>query len=1021
MSLPSLAVSQRKFTWFTTVLLMVGGLIAYTQLGQLEDPEFAIKNAVIVTAYPGASPEEVEQEVTDRLERAIQEMPQIKEFESFSRAGLSYIELEIQSSYRAKQLPQVWDTLRKKIRDAARDLPPGAHPPSVADDFGDVYGFLLAVYTDGLTDARLEQYADELKRELSLVEGVARVELWGVRDRDVRIEIAESRLHEIGITPSDIERTLQTQNLVTDAGRVERGGERWRVEVTGAFTDPTDIENLVIQQSGSRDDDRLLRIKDVATVTMSYADPPDTLMRFNGWPAIGLAISNRSGTNVVRVGEAIDARLRVLMADLPVGVEVDRISWQSDLVSTSINGFMINLIEAVVIVLIVLWVTMGLRVAAVVSLTGLVFTIVGTFIVMRGWGIDLQRVSLGALVVSMGMMVDNAIVVADGILVRLNRGMDRVQAAVQAASQPSWPLLGATVVAVMAFYPIYASDENAGEFCASLFQVIAISLLLSWVLSVTIAPLMCLAILRSPERGEEVTDPYSGGLYRWFGWILRVTIRYKWASLVVMVVLLIGSLFGMTRVDQMFFPKSDRQQFMVDCWMPEGTDIDRVSDVLRRLERSLERSEAITAVSTFIGQGPPRFYLPVSPERPYASYGQLIVNVNDYRRVDGLIAEIDRWSKQNTPDARIIPRRYNVGPGETWQVQARFSGPGDTDPAVLRSIAASAERILREASDTRVVRNNWRQRTKKLTIDYDQDRGRWASVDREDIAAATLRAFDGLTVGQYREGDKLIPITLRHTESERQRAASNAGNLQVVQSSGRFTLPLSQVSERIGVTWEDPLIWRWNRRRAITVQAVPAGTAPHLLKQVKDDIEAIELPAGYRLEWDGESRSSGEAQASLVPGVVPAVCVMALVVVGLFNAFRPPLVILCIVPFAMVGVTTGLLLTGQPFGFVALLGAMSLSGMMIKNAIVLLDEIDIELRDGSSRYQAVINSTLSRFRPVLLAAGTTILGVVPLLTDVFWVSMSVVIMFGLAVGAALTMVGIPVLYACFYGIKPEGS
>jgi multidrug efflux pump subunit AcrB len=508
-------------------------------------------------------------------------------------------------------------------------------------------------------------------------------------------------------------------------------------------------------------------------------------------------------------------------------------------------------------------------------------------------------------------------------------------------------------------------------------------------------------------------------MYRIFRTMLKGAIRFRWGVVTIMIAMLFAAALLFGKVDQMFFPQSDRAQFMVDYWMPEGTTIGRTSAGLREMEDHLKRDPRVTAVSTFVGQGPPRFYLPVSPEKPYSSYGQLIVNVPDHLAINALIPDIEKWASDHVPEAQVVVRRYGLGPSETWQVQARFSGPGDADPAVLRQLARQAEAIMRDNLQTKVVRNDWRERTKKLALHYDQQRGRWAGVSRDELAQATSRAFDGVTIGQYRQRDKLMPIILRNTPGERASVAATMGIVQVSQGNRAETLPLTQVTRSIGVEWEDPLVWRWNRRRAITVQAVPTGTAPALHAQVRPLVEAIALPTGYSLEWDGEYKSSLEAQTSLVPGIIPAVAIMAMILVALFNAFRPPLIIACLVPLAMVGVTIGLLATGQPFGFVALLGAMSLSGMMIKNVIVLLDQVNLELAAGSSRYQAVIDSAVSRFRPVMLAAGTTVLGVIPLLQDVFWVSMAVVIMFGLAVGTALTMIGVPVLYACFYRLTPD--
>jgi len=1019
-SFASVAIEKRTVTIFTTIVLLVGGLASYKGLGKLEDPEFTVKTGVVTTTYPGATADEVELEVTDRIEIAIQEMPQVKEIESFSRAGFSLISVEIIAAFGSDELPQIWDELRKKVRDVRASLPPGAGTPVVTDDFGDVYGFLMAVVGDGFTYAELERYVDSIKKELSVVEGVARVELWGVQPEAVYLEVSQARLTALGLAPAEILGELSQQNTVVNAGGVDIQDERFRIEITGEFKSPQEIGDLVIRGGymtrRGEEATRLLRIRDIATITRGYVEPPTWSMRYNGEPAIGVSIANKPGVNIIALGERLDRRLNELLAVHPVGIEAQKISWQADLVDESISAFMISLMQAVAIVLVVLWVAMGLRTALIVGMTGLAFTIIASFLFMKLGGIDLQRMSLGALIIAMGMMVDNAIVVSDGILVRIQQGMDRVKAAVEAATQPSWPLLGATFVAVAAFYPIAASEESAGEYCETLFSVVAIALMLSWVLSVTITPVMCIALLPAPKQAGQV-DIYGGRMYRGFRALLAAAFRVRWLVLAVMAALLVAAGYGFRWVPQMFFPASARPQFMVDYWAPEGTRIQQVSRDLKPLEQHLLEDSRVSAVSTFVGQGPPRFYLPVDPEAPYPSYGQLIVNVHDYRDVDALIAELRRWTKASMPQARVVLRKYGLGPSETWPVEARFSGPAVADPEVLRALGEQGEAIFAASPFADIVRTNWRQRVKKVVADYDETNARWTRTARADVARSTQRGYDGMVVGQYREQDKLLPIIVRAVEPERREFAGSMETLQVRPLDFTQSIPLSQLTRSIDVEWEDPLIWRWDRRRAITVEGTPVGLATVLRADVIDAIESIPLPPGYELEWEGEYSSSRDAQQSLIPGMIPAAIIIALVIVALFNAYRPPLIILLTIPFALIGVTVGLLATGQPFGFVALLGAMSLAGMMIKNAIVLLDQVDIEKAAGKNDYDAIMDAAVCRLRPVLLAAGTTVLGVIPLLKDVFWISLAVTIMAGLAFGTILTMVLLPVLYAVLYRLK----
>ncbi len=1023
MSLPSVAVQKQPITFFFTFLLVAAGIASFFQLGQLEDPEFTVKTGAITTVYPGASAEQVELEVTDRIETALQEMTELKNVYSNSRPGLSIIKVDIKNEYWADRLPQVWDHMRKKIGDMEHTLPPGAGKPEIGDDFGFVFGFLMALTGDGFTYAELEEYAKNIRKELSVVPGVARVDFWGIKDQRIFVETSEAQLTQLGLTAEDLKRTLQVQNQIVDAGRVDLQDKRFRVAPTGEFTSPEEIANLAVtgttfteKVEGIRGDD-IIRIEDFATVSRGYIDPPTRLMRFDGKPAIGIALAPGSGVNAVHVGRAVDRRIDELAEVIPAGIELHNISWQSDLVAESIREFMINLAQAVGIVLVVLALTMGLRMAVIIGLSGLIFAILGTFIVMASWGIDLQRVSLGALIIAMGMMVDNAIVVADGFVVRLQRGMERSKAAIEAASQPAWPLLGATLVACMAFYPIFASDFDTGEYGRSLFIVVAIALLISWVLCQTVTPLMCIKLIPDPKGGDEASDPYASNFYQRFRGLLATVIRARVFFLGAMVALLVASIYGFGFVPQLFFPDSSRHQFMIDYWEPEGNRIQDVSINLKTLEDELRSQPGTDSVSTFIGGGPPRFYLPVNPEDPYPSYAQLIVNTHSLAEVNAVMAHITPWIADNVPEALVRVRKYGVGSWDDWQFEARISGPAQADPDVLRRLAQQGVEILEASPYAKDVRTNWRNRHRRIVPEYNQERGRWTGVDRADMANATKRSFDGVPVGLYREGDDLIPIVFRDVATQRAGAASDLDRVQILPTLSTESVPLSQVIDGVAVEWEDPLIWRWDRRRAITVQASPDGvTAPTLLADVRAAFEAIELPPGYSLEFDGEYGSVNESQAALVPGIVPAVIIMLAIIVVLFNAYRPPLIIVLIIPFAVVGITIGLLLTGAPFGFMALLGAMSLSGMIIKNVVVLLDQVNINLEEGMSPYQAIVESAVSRLRPVVNATATTVLGMMPLLQDVFWVAMAVTIMFGLAFATILTMVMVPALYAALYRI-----
>jgi multidrug efflux pump subunit AcrB len=1027
-NLTSFAIERGTFTNFVVFLVVAGGVLSFSTLGRLEDPDFTVKVGVIMTQYPGASPEEVELEVTDRIERAIQEMPQLDTLYSFSRAGLSIIKVDIKQAYSAPRLPQVWDEVRKKVRDVTSELPPGVLKPDVIDDFSFVFGFVLAVTGEGYSYAELEDYTKAIKKELSLVKGVSRVDLWGQQPKVVYLDVSEAQLANLRISREDILATLALQNMVVPAGNIDVSGQRLRIEATGEFQSPEDIGDLIIRRSiadmvrragqelsrFSRDledtgptgsarsgsaareaDAELIRIRDVATVRKGYLEPPINQMRYQGKPALAVQLANVAGGNIIDTGAALDARLEEIKQLLPAGIEVEKFTWQSDLVAESINGFMVNLAEAVLIVLVVLALAMGWRMGLVIG-WALIVTILGTFIVMKLLEINLQRVSLGALVVALGMMVDNAIVVADNYTVRLARGMKPKEAAIDSAAGPGIALLGATIVAAMAFFPIYTAQSDAGEYAKSLFSVVAISLILSWLFAMTMTPLNCIAFLKPPETTAGDSDPYDSGFFRSYRRILEAAIRGRIVTIGGMVVLLIAAVIGFTNVPQQFFPDSTRSQFMIDYWAPQGTPIQAVSRDLKPIEERLMADSRVKEVAAFIGAGGPRFYLPVDPEFPYSSYAQFIVNTHDFEGLNELVAEFQPWLNEAYPQILTRVRKYVVGSGDTWQFELRISGPAEADLDTLRRLGAEGVALLRQEPLAKQARVDMRQRVPKLVLDYDQERARRSGVSRADVAEATRRAYDGTPIGVYREGDDLLPIIFRDNEAQRARIAGQLDVLQVVPMLAFDALPLGQVTNEVRLEWEDPIITRFNRRRQIAVQASPvAVTFPTLRSAVIDKFDAMELPPGYSMFWDGEYDTTLRAQVSLIPGMVPALIIMAVIIVALFNAVRPVLVIALTVPFALIGITAILLPTQVPFGFIALLGAMSLIGLMIKNSIVLLDEIQANTSGGMTPYDATIAAGMSRVRPVALGAATTILGVMPLIQDAFWVAMALTMMFGL--------------------------
>ena len=1017
MGIAKFAVEKPTVTYFASALVLVIGLVSFFGLGQLEDPNFSIKSAYVITPYSGASPDEVEEEVTDLIETALQEISEVKYIESTSHAGLSIVKIEVRAEFWSDDLPQIWDTLRRKVRDIEGSLPEGASRPIVNDDAGDVYGSFLALTSDGFSDAELAEYADELRTQLLAVPGVGKVQIWGDQDEAIYIDYSRANLATLGIGEGDLISTLRGQNLVVDAGSIDIGDRRLRVDPTGGISNPQDIASLIIRPASAVNE--VVRLRDIGTVRRGYIEPASTRMRFNGRNSVGIGVSARPGQSIVNVGAAVAAKAEELQTTLPIGLELERVHWQSDVVSTSVNGFVESFALAVLIVLVVVTAFMGWRMGIIIG-TALVLTIAASFILMLAFGIDLQRMSLGALIIALGMMVDNAIVVADGTSARIAKGMDRKQAAIEAATLPSMPLLGATLIAVMTFYPIYASTDAAGEYCASLFTVVAIALFSSWIVSITITPLQCIGMIRKPTEEELARDPYGSKFYQAFSGILEKAIKLRFLTITVMVGLFAVSMFNFTFVKQLFFPESSMQKFMVNLWAVEGTSLDAHDAEIRRLEEVLLSDERVLDVAAFMGEGPPRFYLPVEPESNYAAYAQLIINVEEVQEIPALIAKINSEFPALIPGSLVAPRAYGVGPDNSYKFEMRITGPVEVDPARLREAAARVQEVLRTSPLLAYTTTDWRQRVPLVQPAFDQNRARFAQVTREDVSNLIKQVFDGSYVGVYREGDDILPIILRNENKER----ATFANLEVFQlgaNESRGPLPLAQVTDGIQVNWEDPLIWRRDRLRTITVQANPIQgvTFAQLMATIQEDLDAIQLPKGFFMEMGGEQESTVEAQTSLIPGVIPAFIIVVFTLVLLFNALRPPLIILGIVPFAMVGVANGLLFSGAAFGFVALLGLMSLCGMIIKNAIVLIDEINLFKSQGQEPYAATIAAARSRLRPVALAAATTVLGVIPLLTDVFWVGLSVTIMAGLSFGTIVTMVFLPTLYCTFFNLKAK--
>ncbi len=811
---------------------------------------------------------------------------------------------------------------------------------------------------------------------------------------------------------------MSNQNTVSSAGAVKIGTEYIQIHPTGEFEDVAQLGDLIITDGGAQG---LIYLKDIAEVKRGYVEVPSNIVNFNGNFALNLGVSFSAGVNVVEIGKLVDQRMAELKEQQPIGIDISEIYSQPKEVDKSVSGFVVSLGQAVAIVIIVLLFFMGVRSGLLIGLI-LLLTVAGTFVFMKYFAIDLQRISLGALVIALGMLVDNAIVVVEGILIGMQKGRTRLQAATDIVTQTKWPLLGATVIAVTAFAPIGLSDDATGEYCGTLFSVLLISLMLSWFTAISLTPFFASLFFKervqSEEESLEEKDPYNGMIFVIYKRFLEFCMRYSVATMVVLVIALGGSLYGFTKVKQSFFPSSTTPIFfMVDVWMPEGTDIRSTNATLKELEEWILEQQHIEHVTTTAGKGLQRFMLTYAPEKSYAAYGEIMTRVDNYEALQPLMAKFRQHIEDQYPQIQYKLKQIELGPGGGAKVEARIVG---ADPTVLRGLAAQVIDIMHNDPGATNVRHDWRERTKVLEPQFNESQARRYGISKTDVNELLEMAFSGKAIGVYRDGTTLMPIVTRLPENERVDISTIEG-MKIWSPALSQYIPLQQVVLGYDVIWEDPQIVRKNRKRMLTVMADPdilgEETAATLQKRLQTQIEAIDFPTGYSLEWGGEYESSRDAQASLFQTMPLGYLFMFLVTVFLFNSVKESVIVWLTVPLAIIGVTSGLLLLNTPFGFMALLGFLSLSGMLLKNGIVLLDQIEIEIKSGKEPYHAVVDAALSRVRPVCMAAITTILGMIPLLPDIFFKPMAVTIMFGLGFATVLTLIVVPVLYRMFHRIK----
>lgn len=1001
------AIEKPIYTWMLVLVCLVGGLVGMETVGRFEDPPFPMKYALIITSYDGASAEEVELEVTDVIESALQELPYIDYMTSKSVPGRSEVQLRLQEEFDESETPQIYDELRRRVIEAAGRLPPGAGEPLVEDDFGDVYGIMYAVYAPDYTPAEIRDISRHITKRLNGVPNVAKVQTAGELYEAMYVEIDHNTFTSLGLPIDTLFSNIAIENQVTPAGSVAYDGRRLRIAPQMAFNSVAALGDMPIGGSGSSE---ILRLADIATIRREQVEVPPQLIRHNGRPVFTVGVSVNKGNNVVKVGQAVDARMQEVLGELPLGVEVDVIYAQHEVVEASINDFLRNLAMSVVTVVLALCVFMGWRAGTVVGAV-LLLTVLGTLGIMSIFNIELQRISLGALMIAMGMLVDNGIVVAEGMVIGVRRGFSPAEAAAESVRRTQFPLLGATIIGIVAFGPISLSDDDSGHFLVSLFQVVMISLLLSWVLAITVVPLFGKYLLRATEAVPEA-QLYSGVLYAPYRVLLRFGLRRAWLTSLVIVAITVACIWSFQFVKQGFFPTTNSPLIYVDYRLPEGMDINTTAADVMELEAMIAALPGVEVVTSFIGRGATRFTTIMHPEQPNSAYSQMVVRVADVTVMNQQMSEIEAMLTGQRPDSEVQVSRAEFTPSGNSKIVARFSGP---DSDVLRALAAQALAIYVE-HDLRDRKTDWRQPVLELVPHFDEARARLAGITRNDLSRAMAYATHGVQIGLFRDGDKLLPIVARAPQAERQDLEGLAERL-VWSPTQRRHIPMTQVVSALQLQSSDAMIYRRDRFRTIEAMANPprGHNATRTFDKVRPYIEAIPLPAGYQLQWGGEYEGNQEANESLTSRIPIALGAMFFITVLMFGKLRQPLVIWLTVPMTICGVVLGLLATNLSFTFPSFLGFLSLSGMLLKNCIVLMDEIDKRFAEQGMTQTVMLQASVSRLRPVMLAAGTTIAGMSPLLGDAFFLEMAVCIMSGLAFATLLTLIAVPVFYRVALG------
>ncbi len=1019
MNITKFAVEKYKITTVVLLSVIFGGIYAFFQMPQDEDPGFTVRTALIATYLPGASPKRMEELVTDKLEKRIQEIPELDYVKSISRNGTSIIFVNIKESY--KNMRPIWDDLRRKVQAAKNDLPNGVYGPYVNDDFGDVYGIIVSITGDGFSYREMEKIGKEVKDEFLRIPDVAKVHLYGLQKERIFIDFNPSKIARLGLTTYQLGRLLQAQNIIIPGGSVEVGQERISLEPTGNFQTVEQIKNIIINVpkiSG------VIYLGDIAKIYRAYVDPPKDFVRTNGKKSIAIGISMRKGGNVIKLGKNFMKTYNRLKNAYPAGIKFHIVAYKPARVRHTVMNFMNNLLQSIAIVVLVMLLALGLRTGLLVS-TLIPITIIMTFLIMHFFNIGIDQVSLGALLIALGMLVDNAVVVSESIMVLMSEGKKPLDAALMSVKELKKPLLISSLTTSSAFLPIFLAKSMVGEYTASIFKVLTISLLSSWVLAMTLIPLLCVYFVKVKKKkeGEKAEDKKIYAIYHS---ILNHLLRHRAAFLIVMIGLLGLSIYGLKYVPKIFFPASDNKMMKIELNLPYGTTVKRTSEVVAKIENHLikkwkvskNKKDGVENFISFIGRGAPRYILVSMPEPGRENYAYILVNVSTYKIIPEISKELTSFIKKELPEANADIGGIILGPPVSHPVEVRIMGKNEEK---LFKIVTTVKEKLRTIKGTKEINDDWGAKTKKIVVKINQARARRVGLTSKDIAVSLQTALSGITVTKFRKKDKLIPIVLRADKQQRNNL-EKLKTINVYSQLKGFSVPLAQVAD-LKTVWEPSRILRRNRYKTVTVYSLlkKGYTANQINQQIIPWLKKEEKKwgPGFHFEIGGTDEKSDESNKSIMAGLPIAGIIILLLLVFQFNSYRKPLLLISVVPLGIIGVVGGLLLNNSFFGFMTLLGVVSLSGIVINNANVLMDRIQIELDNGKEPQKAIIDACLRRLRPIFLTTGTTVGGLIPLWIGggPLWQPLAIALLFGLAFATVITLGMVPVLYSLFFGIK----